>query len=113
MGKQQKAEIAQSKKDAEIAQSKKDAEIAQSKKDAELAAIRAEELAKRKAKSPPKTQTDPVDSDEPYQPTTVQRTAKAAPKTTLLTSINAATAVKKAATTLKSTLGNLRLHDKR
>jgi len=114
------AEIAQSKKDAEIAQSKKDAEIAQSKKDAELAAIRAEELAKRKAKSPPKkaksppkTQTEPVNSDEPYQPTTVKRTAKAAPTTTLLSSINAATAVKKAATTLKSTLGNLHLHDKR
>merc|ERR1712032_1559185 len=127
MGKQQKAKKEKSKKDAEIAQSKKDAEIAQSKKDAELAAIRAEELAKRKAKSPPKktksppkkaksppkTQTEPVHSDEPYQPTTVQRTAKASPKTTLLTSINAATAVKKAATTLKSTLGNLHLHDKR
>jgi len=125
--KQQKAKQEKSKKDAEIAQSKKDAEIAQSKKDAVLAAIRAEELAKRKAKSPPKkaksppkkaksppkTQTEPVHSDEPYQPTTVQRTAKASPKTTLLTSINAATAVKKAATTLKSTLGNLHLHDKR
>merc|ERR1711959_155209 len=114
------AEIAQSEKDAEIAQPKKDADIAQPKKDAELAAIRAEQLAKRKAKSPPKkaksppkTQTEPVNSDEPYQPITVQRTAKAAPKTTLLSSINAATAVKKAATTLKTTLGNLHLHDKR
>jgi len=114
------ADIAQPKKDADITQSKQDAETAQSKKDAELAAIRAEQLAKRKAKSPPKkaksppkTQTEPVNSDEPYQPITVQRTAKAAPKTTLLSSINAATAVKKAATTLKTTLGNLHLHDKK
>merc|ERR1711988_859796 len=114
------AEIAQPEKDADITQSKQDAETAQSKKDAELAAISAEQLAKRKAKSPPKkaksppkTQTEPVNSDEPYQPITVQRTAKAAPKTTLLSSINAATAVKKAATTLKTTLGNLHLHDKR
>merc|ERR1719456_481327 len=35
------------------------------------------------------------------------------PKTTFLASIKAATTVKKAATTLKSTLSNLHLHDKR
>merc|ERR1711988_1797277 len=53
------ADIAQPKKDADITQSKQDAETAQSKKDAELAAISAEQLAKRKAKSPPKKAKSP------------------------------------------------------
>jgi len=98
-------------------------------KRAELTAVRAQELAKREAvtranpataNSPlEKIDIEPVKSDEPYQPTTVDMSSKAtAPKTktTLLGAITAATAlktVKKAGITLKSTLSKLHLHDKR
>merc|ERR1719198_2097431 len=101
-------------------------------KRAELTAVRAQELAKREAGRRPnpaanspleKIEVEPVKSDEPYQPTTVDMSSKAtAPKTktTLLGAITAATAVKtvkktvkKAGITLKSTLSKLHLHDER
>jgi len=97
-------------------------------KRAELTAVRAQELAKREAGRRPnpaanspleKIEVEPVKSDEPYQPTTVDMSSKAtAPKTktTLLGAITAATAVKtvkEAGITLKSTLSKFHLHDKR
>merc|ERR1719198_1764045 len=101
-------------------------------KRAELTAVRAQELAKREAGRRPnpaanspleKIEVEPVKSDEPYQPTTVDMSSKAtAPKTktTLLGAITASTAVKtvkktvkKAGITLKSTLSKLHLHDER
>merc|ERR1712178_198390 len=75
-------------------------------KRAELTAVRAQELAKREAgrRSNPATansplekiEIEPVKSDEPYQPTTVDMSSKTAPKTktTLLGAITAAIAVK-------------------
>jgi len=115
----------QEKAKQEKAKQEKDGERV---KRAELTAVRAQELAKREAgrRSNPATadsplekiEIEPVKSDEPYQPTTVDMSSKTAPKTktTLLGAITAATAVKtvkKAGITLKSTLSKLHLHDKR
>lgn len=114
------------KQQQEKAKQEKDGERV---KRAELTAVRAQELAKREAgrRSNPaanspleKIELEPVKSDEPYQPTTVDMSSKAtAPKTKTML-LTAATAVKtvkktvkKAGITLKSTLSKLHLHDER
>jgi len=114
------------KQQQEKAKQEKDGERV---KRAELTAVRAQELAKREAgrRSNPaanspleKIELEPVKSDEPYQPTTVDMSSKATAPKTKTTLLTAATAVKtvkktvkKAGITLKSTLSKFHLHDKR